>query len=266
MQLAANTWLKLKRLTTLFGVLISTTFMVACGGGDEGASALELNSASRAKTAALHEYCEVTTPLQLAQSGESGVDYAAWNTWDNGGLTETSASVYAWGRAENSTFGGLELQTNYRNYLNVVGSELKPADQATMGVAISDVLPDQAVGCVRSVAHPLFVTNWADGGWTRSVASVHWYGRESGLLAIAALPGVPRNGFEFAANFEMSAKQGFVNFNIARSEMPDPSAARVCQQTPGGSGWDCRVPAVLDSGSYWSLRLPGVKPGVYVLI
>lgn len=266
MPLATATSLKIKRLTTLLGVLVSTTSMVACGGGDEGASAPALDSVSLAKTAALHEYCEVTTPIQVPQPGESGLDYAAWNTWSNGVLTETSGSVYAWGRGETSTLGVLTLHTNYRNYSGVVGSTSIPSGDAAMGVAISDVLPDQAVGCVRSVAHPVFVTNWTGSGWIRTVADVQWYGRETGALPVADLPGVPRNGFEFAANFELPAEQGFVNFNVSHSEMPDPSAARVCQQTAGASGWVCRVPTVHDESSSWSLRLPGVKPGVYVLI
>jgi hypothetical protein len=266
MPLTADTSSKIKRLTTLLGVLMSTTSMVACGGGDELASAVVLDSASLAKTAILHEYCEVTTPIQVPQPGESGLDYAAWKTWNNGSLTETSGTVYAWGRAETNTFGVLTLQTNYRNYSGAVGSTLSPSGDAAMGVAISDVLPDQAVGCVRSVAHPVFVTNWTGGSWLRTVADVHWYGRETGALPVADLPGVPRNGFEFAANFEVPAEQGFVNFNVSRSEMPDPSVARVCQQASGASSWVCSVPTAHDTGSSWSLRLPGVKPGVYVLI
>lgn len=258
--------LQLKRFVTLLGVILSSTSMVACGGGDEGASAPALGATSLAMTATLHEYCEVTTPLTSPKSGESGLDYAAWNTWNNGGLTQTSGSVYAWGRAESSTLGVLTLQTNYLNYVGVVGSTLTSSGDTSMGVALSDVLPDQAVGCVRSVARPIFVTNWTGSGWLWSVADVHWYGRDTGALAVADLPGTPRNGFEFAANFEVSAEQGFVNFDVPRSEMPDPSAARICQQRSGESRWDCKTPTVLDLGLNWSLRLPGVKPGVYVLI
>lgn len=247
-----------------------TAVLAACGGGEpeDRPFAASLDPTSLALTASLHAYCDVTTPIQAPQAGQSGYDYAPWNTWTNNGQSELSGSVYAWGQAEVSTIGELQLQTNYRDYSDVIGKVLTASgvvDASGMGVTLFDMLPDQAVGCVRSVAHPVF-TPWTGSLVPRPVVSMSWSGRTTGELSMADLPGTPKNGFEFAANFSMPPEWGFVYFNVPRSALADPAAARVCRRTAENAQWECQHPTALDGGAYWSLRLPGAKPGVYVLM
>lgn len=128
-------------------------------------------------------------------------------------MSELSGSVYAWGQTEVSPLGELRLQTDFRDYSEVIGKVLTSSgvvDDSGMGVTVFDMLPDQAVGCVRSVAHPVF-TPWTGRPEPRPVASMNWSGRITGELPMAELPGVPKNGFEFVANFSMPAESGYVS-------------------------------------------------------
>lgn len=262
--------LSFNRIAIRLGIVCAATAVAACGGGEpEGiASASALDAASLTLTPVLHAYCDVTTPIQAPKPGESGYDYAPWNSWSNNGMSELSGSVYAWGQAEVSPLGELRLQTNFRDYSEVIGKVLTSSgvvDDSGMGVTVFDMLPDQAVGCVRSVAHPVF-TPRTGRLEPRPVVSMNWSGRITGELPMAELPGVPKNGFEFVANFSMPAESGYVHFNVLRSEMLDPSARRVCFRAAEGTVWNCQSPTVLDGGVFWSLRVPGARPGVYVLI
>jgi len=250
----------------------------ACGGGgnagDAGGNAASVSASNSlgiqafALVAILHDYCKVTEPIRSTQPGISGMSYSPFVTWSNNGLLEQSGSIYAWGNAEVSTVGALRLQTDYRDYRDVLGKAMVSAglvDGRGMGVMILDILPDQAVGCVRSVTHPVFSAT-TDAYGLKSVAGITWSGRITGPLPMASLQAEPITGFEFAANFLVANDAGYVYFNVPKTDVGDPAASRICHLATGTINWNCMQPAVRDAGALWIFSIPGVKPGTYVLL
>lgn len=246
--------------------------LVACGGGDpdanDGASLAPLNQQALALAATLHDHCHVGEPLQTASEHVSGYDYSPWKYWSNSGLTERTGSVYAWGRAQVSSIGWLRLETDYRDYSAAAGKTLVSAGAANdigMGVVLLDLLPDQAVGCVHSVAHPVFDAQ-AEYNGLRVLTSVEWSGRSTAPLPDAGVGGTMRNGFEFAANFAVPASRGFVYFNVPQTDVIAPDQLHVCHLPAGETRWNCQRPDIRPQGASWSVQVPGAQPGVYALI
>lgn len=267
----------LARIGLRLALCAAVASLAACGGGDaadgdaaddaQASQSAPLGSEALALTPVLLDYCGVNSQPQIAKPGVSGMNYSPMATWNNHGYLETSGFVYAWGQAETSTFGPLKLETEFRSYVGSMGHTLVSSGLASgpsMGVLISDALPDQAVACVRSVAHPVMSGSWANGE-APVVQAVQWSGRATAALPMSGIDGEVHNGFEFVANFAVPADQGGVYFRVSKADVAEPASARICQLTQGQAQWSCQRPDVQDLGDGWALILRGVEPGVYVL-
>lgn len=259
-----------RAVRTCLSMAAAVASLVACGGGDtdtaDGVSLTRLDQQALALASTLHDYCNVGQPLVAASGNVSGYDYSPWKYWNNNRLTERTGSVYAWGRAEVSSIGWLRLETDYRDYSTALGQALVSAGVANdigMGVVLFDMLPDQAVGCVHSVAHPVFA---AQAEYNGVLAAVEWSGRSTAPLPATGVGGAMRNGFEFAANFSVPASRGFVYFNVPQTDVSAPDQLHLCHLPTGEARWRCQRPDITPQGTSWSVRVPGAQPGVYALI